>query len=90
MESSIPKSTLHEAGKTPTTPSKGTDLAAVVDGGNGEVRCDSTPGQGVHVSFSTYAGCGTALSDKKELPKPEAMDTSTHSGRDWADIVSYQ
>ena len=34
-------------------PSKGTDLAEVVDGGNGEVRRDSTPSQGVRVFFIT-------------------------------------
>ena len=38
--------------------------------------------------FTTCAGCGVAPSDKEELPKPDAMGTSTHSGRDWADIVS--
>ena len=30
VESTTSESTLHETGKTPTTPSKGTDLAAVV------------------------------------------------------------
>ena len=55
VESTTPKLTLPEAGKTTTTPSKGTDLAAIVDGGNGEVCRDSTPGQGVHVFFTTTA-----------------------------------
>ena len=44
--------TLPGTGKTPTTPLQGTDLAAVVDGGNGEVSRDSTPSQGVHVFFA--------------------------------------
>lgn len=76
--------TLPGTGKTPTTPLQGTDLAAVVDGGNGEVSRDSTPSQGVHVLF-TNAGCGAAPSDREEL---EMMDTSTCSGRNWADIIS--
>ena len=38
------------AGKTSTTPVQGAALAAAVDGGNGEVMCNSTPSQGLHVS----------------------------------------
>ena len=44
--------TLPGTGKTPTTPLQGADLAAVVDGGNGEVSRDRTPSQGVHVFFA--------------------------------------
>ena len=40
-----------EAGKTPTTPVQATDLAATVDGGNGEECCGSMPRQGLRVSF---------------------------------------
>ena len=46
MEHSLP-----EASKTPTTPVKGTDLAAAVDGGNGDLGPNSTPSQGLHVSL---------------------------------------
>ena len=44
--------TLPGTGKTHTTPLQGTDLAAVVDGGNGEVSRDSALSQGVHVFFT--------------------------------------
>ena len=52
MESTTSKSTLPEAVKTPNTPSKGTDLATVVDGGNAAIRRDGTPEQRVDVFFS--------------------------------------
>ena len=89
LESYILKSTLHEADKTPTTPSKGTNMVAVVDGAMGKYVVTVHPAWGYTcLFFNNYAGCGMAPSDKEELPKPEAMDTSTHSGRDWVDIVS--
>ena len=43
---------LPEAGKTPTTPVQGADLAAAVDGGKGDLGLNSMPGQGLHVSSS--------------------------------------
>ena len=46
MEHSLP-----EASKTPTTPVKGTDLAAAVDRGNGDLGHNSTSSQGLHVSL---------------------------------------
>ena len=61
MESTTLKSTLPEAGKTPTMPSKGTYEAAVVDGDNEEVRCDKTPNQGLHIFFPTYVTHGIPL-----------------------------
>ena len=40
-----------EASTTLTTLVKGTDLAAAVDVGNGDLGPNSTPGQGLHVSL---------------------------------------
>ena len=53
VEPTITKSTLPEAGKTSTTTSKGTDLAAVVDEGNREVRRDSISPAREYMSFFT-------------------------------------
>ena len=47
---------LPEAGKTPTTPIQGADLAAAVDGGNGDLGPNSMPSQGLHVSSSVSKG----------------------------------
>ena len=37
---------LPEAGKTPTTPVQGADLAAAVDGGKGDLGLNSSPARG--------------------------------------------
>ena len=59
-EDSFMEQSLPEAGKTPTTPVQGTDLAAVVDGGNGVERIYSTSSQGRHVSsINTGNGPGS-------------------------------
>ena len=44
------RASLPVAGKTPTTPVQGAALAAAVDGGNGDIISNSTPGQGLHVA----------------------------------------
>ena len=54
--------TLPEAGKTPTMPIQEADLAATVDGGSGEIRCDSTPSRRLHVFFTNV---GTPPSSEK-------------------------
>ena len=53
VESTIPKSTLLEAGKTPITPSKGTNLAPVVDGAMGKYAVTVRPARG-YMSFFFY------------------------------------
>ena len=46
---------LPRAGKTPTTPVQGADLAAAVDGGKGDLGPNSTASQWLHVSSSLIA-----------------------------------
>ena len=77
-----------EAGKTPTTPVRVADLAAAVDGGNGNERISYSPSSQGGLVSSICAGVGAAQRERGEHTNVEAMDTSAPPSRDWADIVS--
>ena len=52
---------LPEASKTSNTPVKGMDLAAAVDGGNGDLGHNSTLSQGLHLSLNIVAANNSTI-----------------------------